>query len=103
MQPCRDCYQEMALRIWQQNDLLMQNHSRGHDMCLHVYCKLQCMVGKGFNDKGLDYASLKIKEVVRYGDPKTLANAMKSYPRCTILRLFDFHLVDLNNLGPETS
>jgi hypothetical protein len=34
----------------------------------------------GSTGKGLDYASLKLKAVARCGDPKLLADAMKSYP-----------------------
>jgi hypothetical protein len=33
----------------------------------------------GSTGKGLDYVSLKLKAAARYGDPKLLADAMKSY------------------------
>jgi hypothetical protein len=37
------------------------------------------MVERGFDGKGSDSASLKLKAVAKCGDPKMLADAMKSY------------------------
>ena len=39
----------------------------------------QAWLKGGLDGKGTDFASLKLKPVVRCGDPKMLANAMKSY------------------------
>ena len=36
---------------------------------------------RGATSKGRDSASLKLKDVTWCGDPKLLANVMKSYPR----------------------
>ena len=35
----------------------------------------------GSTGKGPDFASFKLKVAARYGDPKLLTSAMKSYPR----------------------
>jgi hypothetical protein len=44
---------------------------------------------RGSNGKGSDLASLKLKTVARCGDPKMLADAMKSYPRAEYVSIRD--------------
>jgi hypothetical protein len=43
----------------------------------------------GYTGKGFDSVSLKLKIVVKCGDPKLLADAMKSYPRLEDLNIRD--------------
>ena len=50
-------------------------------MCLHTNCKLPSIVGRGYDGKRHDLAFLKLKADAKCGDPKMLANAMKSHPR----------------------
>ena len=44
MQPCRNCTQQMAPTVRQQDDLFIWNNSGWHDSCLHANCKLSGMV-----------------------------------------------------------
>jgi hypothetical protein len=54
------------------------------DDIIHVFMKIanyRTWLKGGSNGKGFDLASLKLKATVRCGDPRMLADAMKSYPR----------------------
>ena len=82
MQTCRDYAQQMAPTVRQEDDLLIWSYNGRHDPWLYTNCKLLGMVERGGSyGKGSNLVSLKIKAAARCGDPKMLANAMKSYPR----------------------
>lgn len=60
--------------------MLIQSHSGQHDLYLHANDDYRAWLKGGSNGKGHDSTYLKLKAATNCGDPKMLANAMKSYP-----------------------
>lgn len=55
---------------------------------MHIATYRSWLIG-GSTGKGTIYVSLKLRVVVKCGDPKLLENAMKSYPSAETLNTSD--------------
>lgn len=69
----------MASTIWQQYDLFVWGNNEWFDLHFPADCKLHVMVERVSSGKYFDSTSLKLKVIVRWGNPKLLVVASKFY------------------------
>ena len=61
------------------------------------------MVKKGFDDKGLELVSLKLKAATKCGDPRMLVDAMKFHPKAEDVNMRDCALEGSELLVPPNA